>query len=299
MSNVNTRVGFIFAFIAFFIWGFVPIFWKQLDHYNSLELMAHRILWGSLVLTIYLFFTGEFGELKKVWREKQNRKMLGLSTFLICGNWLLFVWAVNNGHILEVSLGYFINPLFNVFFGALLLGERLRPYQWCAITLAFIGVLILALSNMGSPWISLVLACTFGLYGLVRKKAQIKSTSGLFFEMIFLIIPVLIYFSWTATNGELLFFDSSPREKTLLFCSGLLTIFPLLAFGKAVINLKYGTIGLMQYIAPSLQFLIGVFIFNEVFSRAHQISFGLIWLALILYIFEGVLQMNKLRRQDA
>lgn len=299
MRNENNRIGLFFALIAFFTWGLVPIFWKQLDHFHSFELLGHRTLWGFVFLSLYLLSKEELGELKKIMRNPYLLKMMGLSTLFIFTNWLVFIWAINRGHILEVSLGYFTNPLFNVLLGTFFLKEKLRPLQWVAISLAGGGVLILALGNVGSPWIAIFLAGTFAIYGFVRKKVNMPSSIGLCFEMMLVSVPALFYFGWQSLQGELLFLQAPLNEKLLVIASGIITVAPLLAYGKAVVNLKYSTLGIMQYIAPTLQFLVGVFLYGEMFTPTHQLSFGLIWFALIAYSAESGYQLKLSKGRHA
>ncbi len=271
--------------MAFVIWGLAPIYWKQISQISPLELLGHRILWGCLCLfSLMMLKEGKsvFVELK----EKGSR-VLFLSSALIFANWYLFVWAVNNDHILDASLGYYLTPLINVLSGYFLLKESMGPGKIIAVILAFVGVGFLFISNSGSPWISLLLSGTFSLYGFLKKKSNLSAESALLFEMLVWTLPVLCYFVYLGTNNQLAFLQLSPSTSFYVFCAGVVTITPLWLFNTAVKKLDLGTVGFLQFLAPSLQLVVGVFLFKESFEIERLISFGLIWIGIIVYSIES------------
>jgi chloramphenicol-sensitive protein RarD len=281
------RKGFVFTLSAFLFWGFAPVFWKLLVGVQPFELLGHRVVWGAAFLGIYMVVTGEW----QVWVEKcMNFKalpMLLLSTLLIGINWFFFIYGVVTNRLLEVSLGYYINPLMVVLLGALLLGERLRPWQIVAAGLAVIGVLFLAIRVGTLPWLSLTLAISFTFYGLLRKTRPIEALHGLFFECLALAFPALGYFLWLSLQTEGLSFAGPSLMTTLLLpLCGAVTVLPLLWFGKGVRLVPLSFVGFMQYIAPSITFLLGVFVYGEPFSQEQLITFSFIWAALLIYSME-------------
>jgi chloramphenicol-sensitive protein RarD len=287
----ESRLGYLSGFFAFLFWGFVPLYWKQIQVIPAFEIMSFRIVSAFLIIMFVLALRKELTETKYL--LKNHFLMILLSSFLVGCNWLVYVWAVNSGHIIETSLGYFINPLLNIFLGVIFLGERPRKWQWVAITLAFVGVSFLAMQNVGSPWISLAVAGSFALYGFVRKKLNAKSLSCLGAESLILLPLAFIYFSFAMTQNSLHIFQQSKWIASLMLLSGIMTILPLTAFGYAVKHLHLTTLGLIQYLAPTFQLLIGVYIYNESFTYAHKITFSFIWFALFLYSFEKIYDKYK------
>lgn len=289
--------GYLYALAAFGLWGFVPIYWRGLIHYGPLELFAHRLWWSFLVLMLIL------GP-RTLWRDlKFSRDLLTLmlTSALVMSNWYIFVWAVNNDYIVAASLGYFLNPLFNVFLGVTLLGERLRPLQWGAVVLAALGVLV-ALASAGltgstdtliSVGISLGLAGTFALYGLLRKRHPILALRGLFVEVTLAAVPLSLWMLFW--GGPLEFQVASLPEKFYVFWAGPLTLLPLFFFNQAVKLLPYSTLGLLQYLAPSLQFFCGVYLYGESFSGSRPLTFALVWLGLALMAWDGIRWRNASR----
>lgn len=291
MSGDRTKEGIICAAGAFTFWGIIPLYWKHLAYISAWELLFHRVLWGSIPLLIYLIFSGHWRGLKKL----KQPKALGAATFsalLIIANWVIFIWAVSTGHVLEVSLGYFLNPLLNVVLGTLFLGERLRRKQQAAVAMAAIGLVVMFTQELGAPWISLVLAGTFSVYGLVRKKAPLSPAQGLFFEMfvgLICLAPLLdrvIPFAFP--NLEL----SAQLYASL---AGPVTILPLILFNRAVKIIKYSTVGIIQYLAPTFQFLLAVLIFQEHFTVRHAAAFAFIWVAVAIYLVETLTKAKQPR----
>ena len=271
--------------LAFVIWGLAPLYWKQISQISPLELLGHRILWGCLCLFILMLIK----EGKSVFTElvEKGTGILFLSSALIFANWFLFVWAVNNDHIIDASLGYYLTPLINVLSGYFLLKESMGPGKVIAVILAFIGVAFLFISNSGNPLISLMLSFTFSLFGFLKKKSNLSAESALLFEMLVWTLPVLGYFIYLAGQNQLVILTLNLGSIFYVFCAGFVTITPLWLFNTAVKSLDLGTVGFLQFLAPSLQLIVGVFLFKESFETERLISFGLIWIGIIIYSIES------------
>ena len=286
------NTGILYALATYIMWGLFPIYWKQLHDISAAQLIAHRIFWSFLMLLAVILVTGQWKKL----RAKMDAKTLkwhGAAALLLGINWLTYVWSVNNGYIVESSLGYFINPLFSVFLGMIFLKERLRPLQWVPIVLAGVGVGYLTYLYGRLPWIALVLAISFGVYGLLKKQSSLGSLYGLTFETGIMLLPALGYLTYIRFQGDAAFMTISPKIDLLLIGAGLITAVPLLTFAKAAQSIPLTMIGLMQYIAPTGQFLIGVLLYKEAFSPSQAIGFSIIWVALIFFWVEGWLNRKK------
>lgn len=295
-SETIDRKGFLFVFSAFLFWGFAPVFWKLLTGVNSIELLGHRVVWGALFLGGYILFTGEFAAWRKHCLNAKALPMLLLSTLLIGINWFCFIYGVLTNRLLEVSLGYYINPLMVVLLGALVLGERLRRWQTISAILVIIGVAFMAIRVGSLPWLSLALAVSFAFYGLLRKTRPIEALHGLFFECLSLCLPALVYFVWLSQQPAGLSFGGASWLITLLLpICGLVTVLPLLWFGKGVRMVPLSFVGFMQYIAPSITFLLGIFVYGEPFNSTQLITFCFIWLALLLYSSEQFRHNQRMR----
>ena len=281
------RKGLAAAIAAFVIWGVFPLYWALLKHVPAFEIVAHRIVWCTVFVVAWLCWDQGLGWLSRALRQPRAAWMLSLSSLLISVNWLLYIWAVNSGHVLESSLGYFINPLVNVLIGVAVLGERLRRAQWLAVALAAAGVLWLSLQQDRPPWIALGLAGSFALYGLIRKQVAVDSIPGLGVESVLLFLPALAWLWWAEQAGGGAIFHGHWGTDALLVTGGALTAVPLIAFAFGARRIPYSMLGILQYIGPSMQFLLGIFVFGEAFSQVQAIGFGLIWLALGVYAAEG------------
>lgn len=280
------KKGILYGIGAYALWGFFPIYWKQLHHVPALQLLGHRIGWSFLLLAAMIWVRGEWPEL----RAALNKRTWGIYTIaavLIGLNWLTYVWAVNAGYIVETSLGYFINPLFSVLMGVIFLRERLRPAQWVPVGVAAAGVVYLTFVYGRLPWIALVLACTFGLYGLVKKLAPLGSLYGLTLETGILFIPAFLYLIFMERSGQGAFLHTGLLSDALMVGAGVVTTIPLLMFASAARSIPLTMVGILQYIAPTLQFLLGVFVYKEPFDHAHLLGFSIVWLALILFWVEN------------
>jgi chloramphenicol-sensitive protein RarD len=278
--------GILYGIGAYIAWGFFPIYWKFLHHVPAIQLIGHRIIWSCLLLIVFILFTKQWTE----FRATINAKVLRIYTIaaiLIGVNWLVYVWAVNASFIVETSLGYFINPLISVLLGVIFLKERLRIAQWIPVMLAALGVTYLTYVYGRLPYIALTLAFSFGLYGLVKKLSPLGSLYGLTIETGILFIPALGYLIFVEAASTAAFLHTGIVSDILMVGAGLITTVPLLMFASAARSIPLWVVGLLQYIAPTLQFLIGVFIYKEPFSQNQLIGFGIVWIALVIFLVEN------------
>jgi chloramphenicol-sensitive protein RarD len=300
-SQQESLSGVAYASGAFLIWGLSPIYWKVLQSIPALETIMHRALWSFFFLLIVLISQGHFSEFMAAVKNRRTLMILLPTTMLLGFNWFIYIWAVNNEHILQASLGYFINPLVNVLLGMIFLKERLRPLQTVSLGLAVVGVLYLTFHYGEFPWIALSLAFAFGFYGLVRKVAPVSSLVGLSVEMLFFFVPALAYILFLESQGTGALFHMSTTIDIFLIGTAFLTAFPLLIFTLGTRRLNLSTVGFLQYIAPSCMFLLGVFLYNEPLSSAHMLTFVLIWTALCLYSVDTAMyyrqSKNLIKRQ--
>lgn len=283
------------AIVAFSFWGLFPIYWKIFAEVGAWDLFAHRLLWSFVTLVAILGFKKKLPLLKEIWKSPKTRYMLILSALMISSNWLLYIYAVNVGKVLEASMGYFLNPLINVFMGWIILKEEIRKTQWPSIILALIAITMIALSsNLDSfPWLALTLSLTFALYGLIRKVVHVGALEGLTFETSIMVLPILIIWHFQPTT-PLSILDEVPMWKiAVLSLSGIITCLPLVLFAFAAKKLPLRTLGFIQYLSPSLKFLCGFLIFKEALSPAKLQAFYLIWIALGWYTLESFLFIKK------
>jgi len=287
------RNGTFAALAAYTLWGILPIYWKLVERAPAAEILSHRAVWALVVVVILLSVQRQWGWVGRIAQKPAILLPFVTTTLLLAVNWLIYLWANNNGHIVEVSLGYFINPLFSVLLGVLFLRERMRPGQWAAIGLALAGVTYLTISYGHLPWIALSLALTFGFYGLMRKTAPLGSVEGLTIETGLMFLPALIYLGYLAAQGTGSFGSAGLSTSLLLAGAGLATAVPLILFTKGARAVPLSTLGVLQYIAPTLQFLVGVLIFREGFSHAQTIGFTIVWTALLLYWLEGLMTRRR------
>ena len=299
MTPVDRR-GMWVAVGAYVLWGVMPLYWHLLKAVPSLQIVLHRIAWSALFVGAYLLWRDGRGWLRRTLAGPRLGWMLALSGVLIAFNWGLYIWAVNAGHVVETALGYFINPLLNVLIGVLFLRERLRPLQWLSVAVAATGVLWLAVRYGQVPWIALALAASFGLYGVVRKLAHVDAVAGLGVESAYLFLPAIALLAWTEAHGGSGFGAGyGAAASALLVLGGIVTALPLVGFAYAVRRIPLATVGLLQYIAPTLQFLIGVLVFREPFDRERLVGFACIWLALAIFAADGLLRTRHGRLAPA
>ena len=284
----NTVLGVGYAASAFLIWGISPIYWKALRAVPALEIILHRMVWSFFFLVPLIIIMRRWQEFIDTLKNHRTLLILLFTALIIGGNWLLYIWAVNNDNLLQASLGYYINPLVNVVLGMVFLKERLRAPQILAVVLATAGVLYLSIYYGKFPWIALTLAVSFGLYGLIRKVAPVGSLVGLAVETLLLSIPALVYLFYLDSQGQGSIFRVSLKLDLLLMGCALVTAIPLLFFTLGARRLYLSTIGLLQYIAPSCMFILAVFLFHEPFSSAQVVTFIFIWTALAIYSTDSV-----------
>ncbi|WP_215396828.1 EamA family transporter RarD [Rheinheimera oceanensis] len=292
------KLGGIFAASAYSLWGVAPLYFKQIDFIPATEILLHRIVWSFVLLSLIVLALRQGDKVLAILRQPKMLGWLLLSALLLGGNWGLFIWAVNNHHMLDASLGYYINPLLNVLLGMLFLGERLRKMQWTAVALATSGVLIQLITFGSLPWIALTLAGSFAIYGLMRKKLAVDAITGLFYESV-LLLPLALWYWWQfADSSAANLLANSWQLNGYLMAAGLVTTVPLLCFIAAARRLQLSTMGFFQYIGPSFMFVFGVWVYHEPFAADRFVTFGLIWLALLLYTADAW-QFNRQRRQQA
>ncbi|WP_027229819.1 EamA family transporter RarD [Phyllobacterium sp. UNC302MFCol5.2] len=289
------KKGFIFALSAYLLWGVLPFYLKSVAHMPALEVVAHRIIWSVPIAALLLWWLGLFGDLKVALTTPWMLFMAMLTASLITLNWGTYVWAIGSGHAIDTALGYYINPLVNVVLGGIFLGERLSKPQAVAVGLAACAVLLLTVYSGGLPWISLVLAFSFGFYGFFRKTLPIGPTQGFMLEVLLLSVPSLAFIAWTVSQGTSHFFNGSAHDVGLLLFAGPATAVPLILYAFGAKLLRYTTIGLMQYIAPTIVFLSAIFVFGEPFSHIQFIAFALIWTALAIYTWSMLQQARKVK----
>jgi chloramphenicol-sensitive protein RarD len=285
--------GYLYAAAAFIIWGVLPIYWKHLGAVPATQLVAHRVLWSIVVLVPLVWMTGAAGSIHAAFTTPRVLLRQGIAAALVSANWLGFVWAVTHGRMIESSLGYFLNPLLSVLLGVFMLGERLRPAQWLAVAVAATGVAWLATQYHHFPWIALFLAATFCLYSLAKKRTSLGALSSLTVETLLLLGPAAAFLAAEHSAGRGAFGHRGGWDDLLIALSGVITAVPLLCFAAAARRIPLSAIGLMQYFGPSIQFLLGVFVYGEPFDAGKLVGFALVWTALVIYAVDG---LGRLRR---
>lgn len=275
--------GFAFGLAAYGLWGILPVYFKLLDHVGAVEIVAHRVLWSLPFLAVLVLFARGWEQVRAVFKDARTLGILALTAALIGLNWLLYVYAVTSGHILAASFGYYLNPLANVLLGRFVLKERLTRLQWTAVAIAAAGISVLAAGALGQLWISLTLCISFAVYGLLRKVVKADAVAGLTVETALLFPLALGWLAWGGLAGVPVL-GLTEADTALLLLAGIVSTTPLLLFTAAARRLPYSTLGMLQFLAPTLQFLLAVLFYGEAFTLAHGIAFGAIWIALALYI---------------
>ncbi|UBU13910.1 EamA family transporter RarD [Nonomuraea gerenzanensis] len=297
----DLRRGVFLGIAAYTMWGLFPLYWPLLKPSGAVEILAHRMVWSLVVVVAALAVRRHWGWVKELARQPRKLALLTVAAVFVTVNWGTYIYAVNTGHVVESALGYFINPLVNVLFGVVLLRERLRPLQWAAVGFGTLAVLVLTFDYGRLPWIALMLAFSFGVYGLVKKHANVQATESLAVETLVLLLPALGYLGFLQVSGEGTFGQAGAGHAVLLVGAGLITALPLLCFGAAAIRVPLSTIGLLQYIAPILQFACGVLIAKEVMPSSRWIGFSIVWLALAVFTYDSLraARMNRTARKAA
>ncbi|OIK16912.1 transporter [Bacillus sp. MUM 116] len=287
MKKSEIKMGAFHAGLSYFLWGLLPIYWKLIDQVNAMEILANRIFWSFIFMVLVLLLTRKWGLFVQTLKGfRQNKKQffaLAIASLLISINWLVYIWAVNSGHMLEASLGYYINPLVSVLLGMIVLKEKLTIPQYISFGLAAIGVLIISISHGKIPWIALTLALSFGLYGLAKKLINVESSVGLTLETLVVSPIAIVYMCFLFVNGTNSFLSANTETDLLLIGAGAATAVPLLYFAKGAQKIPLSLLGFLQYIAPTLTLILGIFVYNEHFSKVQLLSFIFIWSALTVY----------------
>ena len=289
------RRGFVYGFTAYLLWGLFPLYWKLLDHSGAVELLAHRILWSLVTIALLVLVRRRFGRVRKLLRNPRQRWPLVVGAFLVSINWGAYIWGVNHGRVVETSLGYFITPLFTVLLGVFVLKERLRMAQWIALGIAFVAVVGLTIENGRPPWVAIILTFSFGFYGLVKKQAGAGAIEGMAVESATVAPLALIAVLVLAFQGHSTVSHQGPGYLALVLLTGPITAVPLLLFGAAATRLSMTTLGLLNYIAPIMQFAVGVLVFHEQMPPMRWAGFGLVWLALIVLTWDGMTRRRRTR----
>ncbi|WP_415951223.1 EamA family transporter RarD [Streptomyces sp. KLOTTS4A1] len=291
------RAGLVYGFTAYGLWGLVPLFWPLLKPAGSVEILAHRMVWSLAFVLLALLFVRRWAWAGELLRSPRRLGLVTLAAGVITVNWGLYIWSVNTGHVVEASLGYFINPLVTISMGVLLLKERLRPAQWAAVGIGFAAVLVLAVGYGQPPWISLTLAFSFATYGLVKKKLGLGGLESLAAETAVQFLPALGYLLWLGSRGEAAFGMHGGGHAALLAATGVVTALPLVLFGAAAIRVPLSTLGLLQYLAPVFQFLLGVWYFHEAMPAERWAGFALVWLALTTLTWDALRTSRRNRAE--
>ncbi|EDY44129.1 EamA family transporter RarD [Streptomyces sp. SPB074] len=292
----TSRAGLSYGFGAYGIWGLVPLFWPLLKPAGAGEILAHRMVWSLGVVAILLLCVRRWAWAAELARDPRRLALVAVAAAVITVNWGVYIWAVNAGHVVEASLGYFINPLVSIALGVLLLGERLRPVQWVAVATGVASVLVLAIGYGKPPWISLALAFSFGAYGLAKKKVNLGGIESLAAETALQFLPALGFLLWLGARGGSTFTGEGTGHAALLASTGIVTAVPLVFFGAAAIRVPLSTLGLLQYLAPVFQFALGIFYFHEEMPPARWAGFGLVWIALLLLTWDALRTARANRR---
>lgn len=287
-SDGEQRAGLLYGIGAYGLWGLVPLFWPLLKPSGATEILAHRMVWSLAVVGIALLALRRWSWVRELIRQPRKLGLISVAAAVITVNWGVYIWAVNSGHVVEASLGYFINPLVTIAMGVLLLKERLRPAQWAAVGTGFAAVLVLAIGYGQPPWISLVLAFSFATYGLVKKKVNIGGLESLAAETAIQFLPALGFLLWLGADGSATFGAHGAGHAALLAATGVVTAVPLVCFGAAAIRVPLSTLGLLQYLAPVFQFLLGILYFHEEMPAERWAGFALVWLALTCLTWDAL-----------
>ncbi len=291
--NEDTPQGLAFAVAAYVMWGFLPLYMKLVSHIPAAEVVAHRVIWSLPIAAVVLIILRRTSDLQDALKSPRTLMMACVTAALISVNWCIYVWAISTGHAIDAALGYYINPLFSIFLGAVLLGERLSPAQLVAIALATGAVLVLTFDAGRIPWVALGLMLSWGFYALAKKSLPIGPNQGFLLEVLILILPALGYVAFLSHSGQSHFALAATLDTWLLVGCGAVTAIPLMIYANGAKLLRLSTIGILQYIAPTMIFLIAVFVFDEPFGRARMIAFPMIWLALVIYSTAMLRQMRR------
>jgi chloramphenicol-sensitive protein RarD len=289
----ENRRGFWYGFAAFFTWGLFPLYWIALEPAGATEVLGHRIVWSVLTMAVLVAVLRLWPRIRLIVADRRRLLLITIGSVLIAVNWAVFIWGVTNGHVVETSLGYFINPLVLIFLGVAIMGERLRLVQWIAIVIATVAVVQLTFDYGRPPWVALALAFSFGTYGLMKKKADVGAVEGLAIETMILAPVALGYLVFLHADGSGTFGREGLLHALLIAGSGIVTAIPLLLFGGAATRVPMTTLGLLQYVAPIMQFVLGLVVFGEQMTPARWVGFGLVWCALTIITAESLVTRRR------
>ncbi|NJC68657.1 EamA family transporter RarD [Planosporangium thailandense] len=293
----QVRRGYIFGFLAYAAWGFFPLYWKLLKPAGALEILAHRVVWSAVFVTLLLVAMRNWRFVAVLARRPRTLAGIAGAAVFIAINWGMYIYGVNSSHVVETSLGYFINPLVTVLLGVVVLRERLRPTQWIAIAVGAVAVIVLTVDYGRPPWIALTLAASFALYGLMKKSLALPAAEGLFLESLTLTVPALVYLGWLVSRDRSTFGHVSALQTTMLVLAGAVTAIPLLLFAGAANRIPLTGLGLLQYLTPILQLGCGVLVFHEPMPPAQLAGFALVWLALVVFTWDGIRHARRTRKR--
>jgi chloramphenicol-sensitive protein RarD len=283
----DQRRGLLLGIAAYVMWGGFPLYWPHLEPAGAIEILAHRVLWSLVTMGLLVLVLRRTTQYRALFKHRRTFLLLAAAAFTITFNWATYIWGVNNGKVVETSLGYFINPLVTVLMGVFILGERLRPLQWWAMGIAGLAVLVLTLDYGRLPWVALVLAFSFGSYGLAKKSANVEAVESLTLETTLIAPFAAVYLVWLTAQGSSHFTSAGTGHALLLTTTGLVTAVPLICFGAAAIRVSMVSLGLLQYLAPIIQFALGVLYFHEAMPAGRWVGFVLVWMALVVFTFEA------------
>jgi chloramphenicol-sensitive protein RarD len=284
----DSRRGLTLGALAYVLWGTFPLYWTLLEPGGAIEILAHRVVWSLLTMVLILVLSGRVPQFRALLRDRRKLLLLTGAAVVISVNWGGYIWGVNNGRVVETSLGYFINPLVTVLMGVAVLGERLRRPQWVAMGIALFAVVVLTLDYGRPPWVALVLAFSFGTYGLAKKQADVGAVESITFETLVLAPVAMAYVVWLMASGESNFGSHGVGHALLFTTTGIITAIPLMLFGAAAIRVSMVSLGLLQYLAPTIQFALGILVFHEDMPASRWIGFGLVWVALAIFTVEAL-----------
>ncbi len=282
------RRGLLLGALAYTLWGAFPLYWRLLEPGGAIEILAHRIVWSLVTMVLILLLWRRTAQLKALIADRRKVLLLTGAAVVISINWGGYIWGVTNGRVVETSLGYFINPLVTVLMGVLILGERLRRLQWVAMGIALVAVAVLTIDYGRLPWVALVLAFSFGTYGLAKKQADVEAVESITFETLVLAPVAGAYVAWLMASGQSNFGSHGVGHALLFTTTGIITAVPLMLFGAAAIRVSMVSLGLLQYLAPTIQFALGILVFHEDMPASRWAGFGLVWLALVIFTVEAV-----------
>ena len=293
------RLGYLYGLGAYVLWGFFPAYFKLLRPTGPMEILAHRIVWSCVFMVIVLTAVRRWSHIRSLLRRPATVAAITVAAVLIGFNWGTYIWAVNADRVVETALGYFINPLVVIVLGVLVLGERLRPGQWVAVAIGTIAVIVLAVDYRQPPWVALILAFTFGFYGLTKKRLNLPATDGLLVESAVLAVPALVTLGFLTAAGTVTFAQLGLGHALLIAASGAITAVPLLFFAGAANRIPLVGLGMLQYVGPTIQFILGVYAFHEPMPTARWLGFGLVWLALAVFTWDGLRQVRRVSQAAA